>query len=150
MPKLTIVKGLPGSGKTTLALKLTKEKNGVAVAADDFFTHEDGSYKWSGKLIKAAHEWCLGVSFYHLSRGKDVFVHNVFAQKWTAEKFIDFAHENGYDWDIIEPTTKWKFDVPELAKRNTHGLSEAMIQKIHDSWEPTKDILKAFEKYRAE
>jgi predicted kinase len=150
MPKLTLIRSLPGAGKTTLAIKLAKEKNGVAVSADDFFTHEDGSYKWTGKLIAAAHQYCLGTAFYHLSRGKDVFVHNVFASKWTIEQYVDFAHGNGYEWDIVEPTTKWKNDVAECVKHNTHGLTEASIQRMKDSWESTKDLMKSFEKYKAE
>lgn len=150
MPKLTLVRSPSGAGKSTLALKLAKEKNGVAVSADDFFTHDDGTYKWTGKLIAAAHQYSLGTAFYHLFRGKDVFVHNVFQSRWQCEPYIDFAHNNGYEWDIIEPTTKWKMDAAELAKRNTHGLSEQMIQKVIDGWETTKDLLKAFEKYRAE
>jgi len=150
MPKLTLIRALPGAGKSTLALKLAKEKNNVAVAADDFFTHDDGSYNFNFNLIQVAHEWCLGTAFFHLSRGKDVFVHNTFVERWTIEKYCDFAHRNNYDWDIVEPTTKWRYDVKECAVKNSHGLTETMIQKMWDKWETTKDILKAFEKYRKE
>ena len=149
MPKLTICRGIPSSGKTTLALKLAKEKNGVAVSADDFFTIE-GVYSWTGSLIQMAHKYCVGTAFYHLFRGKDVFVHNTFCERWTIEEYIDFAHKNDYDWDIIEPTTKWRYDPEECAKKNTHGVPLATIQKMKDKFESTKDILKAFEKYRTE
>lgn len=150
MPKLTVCRGLPGSGKTSLANKLAEKTSGICIAADDFFTHEDGTYHFNFNLLEVAHNYCIGTAFYHLSRGKNVYVHNVFAERWTVEKFVDFAHRNGYEWDIIEPTTKWKNDVAECAKRNTHGLTEAMIQKMADKWESTKDLMKAFEKYQVE
>lgn len=149
-PKLTLVRGIPGSSKTTLATKLAKENGGVAVSADDFFTHDDGNYKFNFSLIRAAHQYCLGKIFYHLSRGEDVYAHNTYTQKWEMEMTIDIASQAGYDWDIVEPTVKWRYDVEECARKNTHGVPLATIQKMKDRFESTKDILKAFEKYRVE
>ena len=145
--KLILCKGLPGSGKSTLAQKLHEaDENSVMVAADDFFM-VDGEYRFSFNLLQMAHNWCSGTAFYHLLRGKNVYVHNTFIERWTCESYIDFAHKNGYKWDIIEPKTKWKYDIAECAKKNTHGLTEAMIQKMFDKWDSTKDLMKAFEKY---
>lgn len=149
--KLIISRGLPGSGKTTLASKLCQQDidsglNAVMIAADDFFT-VNGEYKFDFKLINAAHQYCFGTAFFHLSRGCNVYVHNTSTQRWQIEPYVDLACKNGYQWHIIEPTTKWRYDVSECTKRNTHGVPEATIQKMKDQWESTKDLLKAFEKY---
>lgn len=139
--KLILCRGCPGSGKTTLVKKLAKENDGICVAADDFFTFENGIYNFSFSLIQAAHEYCLGTAFYHLLRGKNVYVHNVFAERWTIVKYCDFAHKNHYNWEILEPKTKWRYDAAILAEKNVHGLTAPMIQKMLDRWESTKDIL---------
>lgn len=146
--KLIVVRGISGSGKSTLAQKLhDADENSVMVAADDFFM-VDGEYKFTFSLIQMAHNWCSGTAFYHLLRGKNVYVHNTFCERWQIEPYIDFAHKNGYEWEILEPTTKWRYDVAECAKRNTHGVPEATIQKMFDKWVPTKQLMKDFEKYK--
>lgn len=56
MNTLTIVRGLPGSGKTTLAKNLTKD-NGVYFESDMFFS-QDGTYVFDAYKLKDAHAWC--------------------------------------------------------------------------------------------
>ena len=63
MKKLVIIRGIPGSGKSTHASGLIKayQSEGRTTAhfeADMFFTHEDGSYHWNPKQIGFAHQWC--------------------------------------------------------------------------------------------
>lgn len=143
MPKLTLIRGVSGSGKTTLAKKIQKENTGsVIISADDFFEREDGVYAFNFKLLKAAHQYCFGQTFFYLSRGTDVIVHNTFTQKWEICPYIETAHALNFEWEILEPKTKWKSDADGCAEKNVHGLNEAMIQKMLDRWESTKDILK--------
>ena len=144
--KLTIVRGVSGSGKTTLANKLASETGAVVVSADDFF-EVDGRYKFSFGFLSSAHSYCLGMVAYHLFRGKSVIVANTFTQKWEMERYVDLAFNIKCPWEIVEPTTKWKNDAAQLAKKNVHNVPEAAIQKMLDRFEKTSDILKAFEKY---
>lgn len=145
--KLILIRGLPGSSKTTLAMKMHKETGIIPISTDDFF-NKNGEYKWNYKFLKAAHQWCFGMTAFELFCGRSVVVHNTFIEKWSMEMYIDFAHSIGVEWEILEPNTKWKFNVEECAKRNTHGVSESAVQKMMDRWEKTKDILEQFEKYK--
>lgn len=143
--ELTLIRGLPGSSKTTLANKLASQNNGVCVSADDFFTKEDGVYDFNFNLIKAAHQYSVGQTFFYLSRGKNVYVHNTFTQKWEMGLYIELAYLNKYKWNIIEPSVKWKFDVDELVRKNTHGVPKSTIEKMLARWEKTPEIIKYFE-----
>ena len=149
--KLTLCRGIPSSGKTTLAKKIVdadETGNTVMVSADDFYTHDDGSYNFDFSLIKMAHAYCQGVAFYHLARGKNVVVHNTFTQKWEVGPYLETAISCGYEWDIIEPKTKWKSDPSVCAEKNTHNVPLASIEKMAARWETTKSIVEYFNKER--
>ena len=58
MRTLLLIRGLPGSGKTTLAHKLADLQTGsICVAADDFFM-EDDEYKFDSAKLQEVHERC--------------------------------------------------------------------------------------------
>lgn len=54
MKDLIIVRGIPGSGKTTVAKKFGR----AICCADDYVTDINGNYNWSVKTIGASHAWC--------------------------------------------------------------------------------------------
>jgi uridine kinase len=59
MASMIIVRGLPGSGKSTFAQEtLEKSPELVWVEADQFFTDSNGVYVFAPAKIKEAHTWC--------------------------------------------------------------------------------------------
>ena len=145
MSKLTIVRGLPGSGKSTLAHKLAEaDGNSVVLEVDQFFMIEN-DYKFTFDFLTVAHSWCLGQAFYHLFRGKNVIVANTFVEYWTVDKYIEAAFKAKIPWEVVEPKTKWKSDTVQLAEKNVHKVSQAVIQKMLDKWETTKEIITKLE-----
>ena len=141
MNKLTLIRSIPGGGKTTLALKLAREKGGVCVAADDFFTDAIGEYHWNPSFVGTAHKYCIGVTFYHLFRDFDVFVHNTFTTWKEIEPYAEAAKAGGFELEIIEPSTEWRYDVNECFKRNSHRVPLEAIQRMRDRWESTESIV---------
>ena len=55
MKNLYIIRGLPGSGKSTIAKSLGKSWQ--IFEADQFFM-KNGKYEFDGSKLKDAHDWC--------------------------------------------------------------------------------------------
>jgi predicted kinase len=128
MPILTIIRGLPGSGKTTLA-KIIRRKN-LTTPADhfeaDMFFERSGEYVYDQNLLPRAHKWCQDKTKAAMSLGRDVVVSNTFTRLWEMAPYMDLATEHGYKLNIIE--CKGTF-------QNIHGVPEAVISKMKDRWE---------------
>ena len=53
MKQLILLRGLPGSGKSTFA----KSLGGIHIEADQYFM-QDGEYKFDASQLKHAHNYC--------------------------------------------------------------------------------------------
>lgn len=151
MKKVYFTVGIPGSGKTTLAEKLKKENllKGLSCeifTTDDFFI-KNGEYSWEFNYLTAAHEWNYGQFAMAMFNGMDVLiVGNCNLNAWTLYKYVDLATKNGYEWELVEPKTKWKNNPEECATRNSHNVPLATIERMHNKRESIKDIEKDLKK----
>ncbi|XP_014847971.1 PREDICTED: NEDD4-binding protein 2-like 2 [Poecilia mexicana] len=130
---LILMRGLPGSGKTTLARELLSSgPSGIILSTDDYFAEKEG-YHYDPGLLGAAHEW-------NQSRAKDamhdgcspIIIDNTNLQAWEMKPYVKMALDRGYKVDFYEPDTSWKFDPCELEKRNKHGVPQDKIAQMMD------------------
>jgi predicted kinase len=86
---LTLIRGLPGSGKTTLAKKLVVTKqNAVAhFEADMFFIDENENYQFDATQLSEAHRWCQKQCELSLKKGQSVIVSNTFIKQWEIKPY---------------------------------------------------------------
>ena len=102
IPKiLTLVRGLPGSGKSTFANTITNEFS--VCEADKFFYDKEGNYNFDATKLTDAHQWCreqveirmkdngVNPQFY-----PHIVVSNTFTQKWEMDAYYKLAEQYGY------------------------------------------------------
>lgn len=90
---LYIVRGIPGSGKSTFAKQLTSN----VFEADQYFLDINGNYNFDFTKIKDAHKDCQdNVKSAMKSSISKIAVSNTFTQEWEMKVYFDLAKEFGY------------------------------------------------------
>lgn len=132
--KLYIVRGVPGSGKSTFALELVRA-NFLVCEADKYFYDKEGNYNFDGSKLKEAHEWCrdrvetfmkdslLNDQFY-----RQIAVSNTFTREWEMQPYVDLAEKYGYRvFSVIVENRH--------GGKNIHGVPDEVIEKMKERFE---------------
>jgi len=127
--RLILVRGLPGSGKSTTAQSISDEYGYIHLEADMYF-EKDGEYAFDRNKLEEAHEWCLKQTKSYLRSGFDVIVSNTFTQSWELKPYIEILSDD--DIKIIECTGRFKniHDVPVHVLENMNERFHN-INKVH-------------------
>ena len=134
MRTLTLVRGISGCGKTSLARQLALGGRRRLLAADDFFVDKDGVYQFNPSDLPDAHAWCSREADLAMQEGLHVIVHNTFTQRWEMERYLQLAEQHGYRVTIVSLYDGGCTD-EELAARNEHGVPLAGISAMRQRYE---------------
>lgn len=109
---LILLRGLPGSGKTTLGeiiLQFPGSTTNNVLSADNFFIDDKGNYNFDVTLLKQAHNdcnlKCAEMMKHEVSR---IVVANTFTEEWEMEKYYEMAE-------------RYKYRVHSLIVENRHN-----------------------------
>ncbi len=122
MRDLIIVRGLPGSGKTTVA-----EKFGRAICcADDYVTDRNGNYNWSPNTIGASHAWSQRKCARFMKANiETVVVANTTTTEREMKPYVDLAKKYGYRvFSIIVENRH--------GGKNVHNVPEETMDKMNE------------------
>ena len=149
-----ILRGLPGTGKSTLARLLSAANNPEycldsfhvrTFSTDDLFINEEGVYEFDPSMLRQHHQENLRQATEFISRDlredheeihmtRIAIIDNTNVQHWEYEPYVTAAEEAGWDVQII-PLAWNYYDIPEYAKRTKHGVPEEAIRRMADRWE---------------
>ena len=98
MKNLILLRGLPGSGKSSLAEMFNQLPNSRSVAADDYFTDSiSGSYDFILSQLHQSHVWCREQCESFMKEDVEtIIVHNTFSTESEMEKFLEMGAAYGY------------------------------------------------------
>lgn len=120
--ELVLIRGIPGSGKTTLARAMAGFEH---FEADMFFEGPDGSYNYDRAKIRDAHDWCKRKTREALLKGRRVVVCNTFRQFREMEPYFAMAKAVGIETQVLEATGQWQ---------NIHGVPDEMVERMRQRW----------------
>jgi ABC-type molybdenum transport system ATPase subunit/photorepair protein PhrA len=83
--ELVLIRGLPGSGKSTMVSVLTMI--GYKHFEADMFFEFDGTYQYDATRIRDAHAWCQRMTRQALGRFENVVVSNTFTHLRELEPY---------------------------------------------------------------
>jgi len=121
MSILRLVRGLPGSGKSTIA----KEFGCLHLEAD-MYHMRDSEYVFDPKHIKQSHAWCFKQAYESLQLGLDVVVSNTFVAKWEIQPYLDLEKELGIKVVVITATGDYG---------NVHTVPTDVLDRMRSKWE---------------
>ena len=133
MKKLYIVRGLPGSGKSTFAEALVGS-DFLVCEADKYFI-VDGEYKFDATKLREAHEWCrnrvetyMKDSLVNDQFYREIAVSNTFTQEWEMEAYYKLAEKYGYMvFSVIVENRHGGV--------NQHGVSDVKLAQMKNRFE---------------
>lgn len=118
---LYIIRGLPGSGKSTYAKSI-----GCFHIETDMFYMLDGEYNFDNRYAGIAHQWCQDTLRRAMTTGMDIAVSNTFTTLEEIDPYFELAKKFGYKVMVFHTTGSYG---------STHEVPEETLQLMRDRWQ---------------
>lgn len=127
MPKLTLIRGVPGSGKSTMARELMKTDESLVHLEADMFFYVADRYIFDPRLLSSAHEWCYASTLKALREGHNVIVSNTFTKLWEMSKYVQLDQLiDDLEIEVIEMRGEFQ---------NVHGVPAEKVEQMRNRFE---------------
>ena len=132
MALLTIIRGLPGAGKTTLAEKILYDYRDAGLSviwaeADAFFTAADGTYTYDASKVGEAHDACFNTIQNALNCGVDAIVSNTFTTHIEMQRYLDLAKQQNHRVQVIHAYGRFE---------SVHAVPKEALERMAARWVP--------------
>ena len=120
-----ILRGLPGSGKSTFAAQLARDHGHLHLEADQHFM-VDGAYRFDPARLADAHAIVARDALAAMQSGRRVVVANTHVKLWEMAAIIGAARLAGRTICFVECRGVWL---------SVHRLDEPVIASMRSRWE---------------
>lgn len=126
---LILLRGLPGTGKSTLAHVLSENNMYPIFSVDDYFTDEiTGEYLFNFSDNHLAYKQCEQLTKDAMQQSiPKVILHNTFTMDWELEPYFKLATKFNYALFVVTVENYH-------GKQNTHGVSDEQLQKMAEKY----------------
>lgn len=127
---LIIVRGLPGSGKSTLCNLLSENGLYPVYSIDDYFTNPDnGNYQFDYTKNHLAYKTCEENTRQSMQKGiSKIFLDHTFTLEWEMEPYFKMASEFQYQVFVLTLENRH-------GGKNIHGISDEQIMKMAEKFQ---------------
>ena len=130
MKTFYIVRGLPSSGKSTVASNIVGAENNIA-ADDYFYILGNGEYAWSEDKLHAAHTWCYSTLEKKMESGEPLLaVSNTSVRDRDVKLYYELGTKWGYTIFVL---TVEKWHTGENNHRVPSDVMEKMERRLKNS-----------------
>lgn len=120
--KLTIIRGIPGSGKSTFA----KENFNCLILENDMYHMHNGNYEWKFSNMKYATNFIYETCKNALHNGMDVVVANTFTKVKFIVPYKRLAEEMDANFEVLRCAGNWQ---------NTHNVPQDVLESMSTNFE---------------
>ena len=126
---LILLRGLPGSGKTTLAKLLSENNTYPVFSVDDYFTNEvTGEYIFNFQNNHLAYKQCEALTNDAMQQAiPKILVHNTFTMDWEMEPYFKLASQFNYKLFVVTVENYH-------GHQNVHEVSDEQLQKMAEKY----------------
>lgn len=128
---ILVIRGIPGSGKTTLATKLQRLLGyPELVSADDYFTKGE-DYNFVQSKLSSAHAYATAKMDHAMFHERSVILHNTSTRAWELQQVTVLADEYRVPMLVIDLKTEFK---------NIHGVPDDKVLMMKSRFESCLDL----------
>lgn len=124
---LLIIRGIPGSGKTTLSEYISMLNDAIVCSADDYFYDDKGNYNFDPNELYNAHKWCKEKAEFAMKNSQNVIIANTSVKEKEINPYIKMGNNNGYKIFSIIVENRHN-------GKNVHGVPNETISKMKNNF----------------
>ena len=124
MHELIIIRGLPGSGKSTMARELYPDH--LHYEPDHLFCDTQGRYRFDVQIFEDAKTFVLEMADFALARGENVVVTDVFPRLAELDVYRKLAKAHGARCEVVTLTREYG---------SSHRVPVTVLSRMREQFE---------------